>query len=251
MAKSQREIDSAQPRMQYKGQSMHNNVNKDDFGFAIKITIANILTYWLSTIPPMILDPKLAHSPQGVRHYPHSWLVFPIGLALGALTFFVMTRIQKRRRVLYAALSFSLASILSLPLFPPFPDGYVVIVGVLFLVLSTLTVWIHNEPIEDAYASDKTIDRTARMECVKEEIHFWRGAIIGFVVTYLALLVTWFSTLNEASLRASTDPVEQQMLIDYSGSFICITSVWVVFGPLAEAAKKRREAQNVLLKIEV
>ena len=189
---------------------MNNTEINGGFGFAIKITIANIFTYWLSTIPPMIIDPILTHSSGGARHYPYAWLIFPIGLALGVATLFIMTRTQKGQRVLWDGLSFSLATFLALPLFSPFPHGYVVVSGILFLLLSVLTVWIHNEPIEAAHASDKTIDRNARLEWVKEGIQFWRNGIIALVATYLALLVSWFNLLREASLRVSSDVGEQQ-----------------------------------------
>jgi hypothetical protein len=231
---------------------MKNTLGRNKASFCVKISIANTLAYWESTIPPMIVDPQLAHALRyGARYYPYAWVIFPIGLALGVVTFFVMTRTQRCRRVLWDALSFFLASFLSLPLFVPgFPNGYVATTSVLFLLISALTVWIHNEPVEVAYASDKTIDRAARMERVKEEMLFWRGSMIAVMVAYLTLLVSWFGILRELNLQITPDSSEQQLLNDSSGILISAISLWVVFGPLAEAAKKRREAQDVLLKIE-
>lgn len=232
---------------------MHNTENKGDFGFTIKISIANTLGYWMCTIPPMIIDPRLAHTPnQAVRHYPYAWLIFPIGLALGVVTCFVMTRTQRCRRVLWDGLVFSLASILSLPLFlPAFPHSYVWPVSVLLLLLSVLTVWIHNELIEVEYASDKKIARDARLERVKEEILFWKEGMFAIIAAYLALLVSWFNILHELNLQVTSDRGEQLLLNSVSVILVSTISVWVVFGPLAEGAKKRREAQNLLLKIEV
>lgn len=226
--------------------------SRGDIGFCVKMSVANTLGYLMATIPPLVVDPKLLHHARyGARSYAVGWLVVPIGLVVGLLTFLVMSRIQKRNRPFWTSGPLLVACILSLPLFlPEFPHANVLGTTAICFALSTLTTWIHYHALDSEYATDEKIDRAARLERAKEEIVFWRSGLTAFLGVFLVVMLSWSGLMIDLARRIDTDPSEQMLLYNVVGFNVTFAALFIVFGPLAEAADKCREAQRVLLKIE-
>jgi magnesium-transporting ATPase (P-type) len=231
---------------------MQNEPNKGDGGFCIMIALANTAGYLMATVPPILIDPKLTHHVRyGARHYPIGWWVLLIGLLVGVSTMLTMVRIERRFRAFWNSAPLLLATILTLPFFrPEFPHGNVFGAAAFCFVLSTLAVWIRYQPLESQYASDTRIDRTARLERVKEEIQFWRGGMMTVLGTAIVATISLCVMNFEGIKRFDTDASEQVLACNYAGFATAVAFLWLLFGPKAEAAKKCNEARGLLLRIE-
>src|SRR6266550_3823308 len=153
--------------------------DKSDSKFISKISTANTLGYWLVTIPPIIIDPKLIHHIRyGARSYSIGWWVLPIGMVVGLVTWFVLRRTPNRYRLFCNSIPLLIASVLTQIAFrPEFPHAYITGVTAMIIMLSMATTWIHYKFIDSTYVTDSKIDGSARLERAKEEIAFWRTSM--------------------------------------------------------------------------
>ncbi len=225
--------------------------DKSDSKFISKISIANTLGYWLATIPPIIIDPKLTHHFRyGARTYAIGWWVLPIGLAVGMVTWLVLKRTQHAKRVFWNSIPLLVASGLTvIALRPEFPHAHVSGMTAMVILLSVATTWIHCWPVETDYARDMKIDRSARLERAKEEILFWRTSVLAMLAVFLAVLISWYGLLLEINERTDSVPSEQFLLNNLAQFFIAFSATWFICGPLVGGVNKCREAQDVLLQI--
>jgi hypothetical protein len=230
---------------------MHDESKKGDIGFCIKIALANTAGYLMATVPPILIDPQLTHHVRyGARHYSIGWWVLLIGLAVGVSTFLTMAKIQRRHRAFWNSAPLWLASVLTLPFFlPEFPHMNLTGATAFFFVLSTAAVWIRYQPVESQYVDDPKIDRTARLERVKEEILFWRNGITTVLGTTIVAAISYCLLNLDGFRHVDPDPSEQVLACNYTGFSTGVYFIWLIFGPLAEAAKKTTEVRNLLLKI--
>ncbi|MGO9246537.1 MAG: hypothetical protein ACLPT4_00665 [Verrucomicrobiia bacterium] len=224
----------------------------DNAGFVIRVSVANTLAYLIATIVPMVVDPKLLHHVRyGARTYAIGWWVAPMGIVVLLTTIFVMNRSSKRSLVFWNSFPLLVAGTVTLPFFrPEFPHVYVFGMIIGCCALSMVATWIRYWPIEGDYASNRKIDRTARLERAKEEIGFWRGGMFAVLAVFLAAWIGWYKVSADYNLRIDPDLSEQSLIGVASMLNITFMGLWMLFGPLAEAAKKTQEALGLLLKIE-
>jgi hypothetical protein len=98
--------------------------------------------------------------------------------------------------------------------------------------------------------SPNLIDKTAKIEYLKEEVQYWRTLLLGIAGRYVAVLISWASFLiyvNKSEVGGND--AEASILNLMSSIFVGMCSIGLLICPLAEASRKHREAANSFLTI--
>lgn len=161
-----------------------------------------------------------------------------------------LSRGSFRGSVLLALVPFLIGCLLSIPLFrPETPHGNITFVGAVWLALGTMTVWIHSSPQPQAAIATSIAPIEAKMGYIKELIAMWKGLVVGLLAAYIGLLVSLTKELhlnNETLVRVAR---ERFILDRYTDVQLVIVSLFVLTGPIYEAALKALSSSRLLLSL--
>jgi hypothetical protein len=218
--------------------------------FPWRITVFILIGYLLSTVPQVILDPLfLSHRAYGARHYPVAWLIVPIAFVLFIVTLVVSSK-TRRRRYWKAMIPFVVACAASIPIFPPeIPHGNLVFVSFTWFLFSIVTIWIHDlEVVNPAERNPKPVTQ-AQIEYIKQQTALWRTVAFGLIAIYLAGIVSAVQALHQVNATVVPNEREVWFLNQYSNLEMAIFSVFMMTGPIYEAAKKIVNTNLLLLSV--
>ncbi len=223
-----------------------------DRAFCAKIAVANMLGYLVATIPPIIIDPKLIHHVRyGARHYPIGWWVLPISIVVGIATYAVMALVREQKRTIWNSIPLLLATGCSLPFFrPEFPHMTVLTATVFTFLLSIAATWIRYAPLKTERAHDPGLARDMRVKWVEGQSLFWRGATVAILAIFLTAINSWFRSMLDADRAFDTIPGELVLLTHLVIVLTSFGTSWFILGPLIEAVRKCKQANDLLLAIK-
>jgi hypothetical protein len=225
----------------------------EDFGFCIKVSVAQSLIFFVGAFCPLILDPRLLHHARfPARHYPHYafWVAPVLSLLIFVTTYCLLASLDRKQRIWWATAP---SWILSLPMFwilrQELPHLALLNNLVLGSILTVIAIWVRYHPIETSFLTNSNLLEAAKLERTKEEISFWRTGLLAVLAGYLTLLVSWFNSIVKMNESITPDPGEQFLLNYYGNVFISIMSLWFLFGVVGEIANKTSEALKIMERI--
>ena len=221
--------------------------------FVLSFTVAATCTfgYLLATFPPSILDPRLTTVGCGAREYPYDWLIYPIAIVLFLVTLLSMSRATSRRRaVLSSTIPLLLAYLFSFPIFrPEVPHCNILLVGTIWFCITAGWMWVHHTPTVNEEMLSESVDATARIEYIKEELTFVRMILLGLGTVYIGLLVTVLATMHSFN-RSTVAKEEEAFLMDVNSySQVSSFSIFLFTTVFRELYKKREQISSLFATI--
>jgi hypothetical protein len=224
-------------------------------GFAKKISFGGGGAYLWATVPPVFIDRLLFHHIRYPypREYPGAfYYIIPLCIATVLVTYFLM---RTRKSLLAGLMPFALAVTASMPVFrPEFPHAQLLHAGGLWLILAGLAIWIHTFEINSdtrTKLDSGAIDKTARIEYLKEEVQYWRTVLLIIAGGYIALVISWVNLAIQYNKEmVGGNQSEAFVLNTLAISGIALCSIGVLICPVAEASKRHRKALDLLLIIK-
>jgi hypothetical protein len=225
-----------------------------DKGFTLKIAFFNSMGYFVTAAGVTFVDAKLVSSPFfGARHYPLGyWICLgaPIVFLLSIL--FVRRFKSWKRKALWPTLCLLLISAISLPNFRPgFPHMGFFGGTFFYCAISLIASWIHYAPLDIEWIADSRIDRSLKLERLKELITFWRTLTLSIVFGWMALMIPWTSFFWSSSKAFLETPAEVVINSNAWTVAMCGFSIFVLFGPVYESFRKTTCAVDQILQLDM
>lgn len=220
--------------------------------FPLYASIWSLVGYLLATVPALILDPKINHLRFGGRVYAYWWLIPPIGAVEFLATWFFLRRVdQKALPPVLAAIPFAVSIIISFAIYAPeVPHRNVMYVGTVWLSVFVIWLWVKYSSIEASRLNCVTIDKTARLEYIKEQISFWRTVLFGLCVTSLGLIVATLNLVHEGNRKFVATEAEALLLDINCDLQMALFALYILLGPLFTLKNKRHQLNDLFFKIE-
>ena len=218
--------------------------------FRIKMSTWALLGYLLATVPQLLIDPELtSHYRFGARHYHYWWIVIPLSVGVLLVTWLILKRLSQHR-VFWASIPLILSLIISIPFFgPEIPHGNIVFVSFLWLTISMTTIWIHDAPLPNSQDWVDKVGSDYRRDYVKEYVSLWKTLLLGTFAGYLGIVISMLSAVYTHNKSFLNHPGEIFLVNINSSIQIGFTSLFILTGPLFEAANKVLQGMRSFLTL--
>lgn len=215
-----------------------------------RIAFAMLVGYLLATVPQVYLDQLIqSHVAFKPRHYPLAYLIAPIGGWVLVVTLYAVVRAPAHLQLL-SLLPFIAGCTVSLPIFTPeVPHGNLLFVGIVWLLLGAVTIWVHAYPIMGLPKDSYRPTAQAQIEYVKAQSAVWKSIALGLLAAYLGVIVTLVRELHVANEALVSAPQDRFLLNGYINLEVTVMSLFMFVGPIYETVAKVLRTNQLLLEI--
>ncbi len=226
------------------------------------VALNSTFGYLLATLPPTMIDPLLPHRASlGALSYSYGWLIWPIALVLFVATLLLMYSAPANLyRLVATVVPLGVACIASLFILrPPFPHPNLLFMGTVWTSITAAWILIRYSLFHDNADMLVGVDKEACLQFIREQLEFSRLFLLGLVGAYIGLIVTALNDVMAANTALFTKPVNaadakaiaNELLLVNNNSFVqfSVISLFVLFGPIVELARRRRQLSLLFLSI--
>jgi hypothetical protein len=133
--------------------------------------------------------------------------------------------------------------------FPEFPHPGVIWI-IVFSIGTLLSCLFRFCPEEETYLKDPVLSEAVRIEYTKEAASSWRWLAFGSAAAYLGLIISWTNVATDLSGRVFSSPSDIELARLHAWTGIAVFSIYVLLGPVLEAATRASRTLRNLLQIK-
>lgn len=222
--------------------------------FSFEIGLLNALSYLIIVLSVTYVDSSYDHIIYGHRYYTFGYSVGWLSVIIFGLTVLINSRINTKKE--FKAIGTFLIVIIPnvilnfINFVPEFPHAIVIFGSIIYELIISLLVYLHNVKLGEMFLDNDMIDKSAKIERIKMDYDMWQKFLFALIAGFSIWILTWLEGVKEVGLMVAKLPADQELVrthiifLTFIFSFLCLRL-------LIEVIKKLIDIRNQLGRIVI